>query len=48
VKKDQKFPAAWNNLGVVLMEKGETAEAMEVFKKAYALAAPCTLRNGAR
>ncbi len=37
VKKDQKFPAAWNNLGVVLMEKGETAEAMEVFKKAYAL-----------
>ncbi|MFA3917475.1 tetratricopeptide repeat protein [Ruegeria hyattellae] len=31
------WPEAWNNLGVLLMEKGETAEATQVFKKAYAL-----------
>lgn len=31
------WPEAWNNLGVLLMEKGETAEAREVFRKAYAL-----------
>ncbi len=37
VMKDPEFPAAWNNLGVVLMERGNTAEAMEVFKRAYAL-----------
>lgn len=37
VKEDQKFPAAWNNLGVVLMEKGQTGEAMRVFRTAYAL-----------
>ncbi len=37
VKKDQSFPPAWNNLGVVLMEQGNTAEAMQVFKTAYAL-----------
>ncbi|MFV0515314.1 MAG: tetratricopeptide repeat protein [Jhaorihella sp.] len=28
---------AWNNLGVVLMERGETGEAQQVFRKAYAL-----------
>ncbi|WP_371933310.1 tetratricopeptide repeat protein [Ruegeria discodermiae] len=31
------WPEAWNNLGVLLMEKGETPEATQVFKKAYAL-----------
>ncbi len=37
VKADQTFVPAWNNLGVVLMEKGEVAEASRVFKTAYAL-----------
>lgn len=37
VKKDQKFAAAWNNLGVVLMETGKYGEASRVFKTAYAL-----------
>lgn len=34
---DQTFVPAWNNLGVVLMEKGETAEASRVFQTAFAL-----------
>lgn len=34
---DQTFVPAWNNLGVVLMEKGEVAEASRVFRTAYAL-----------
>lgn len=36
VEEDPTFPAAWNNLGVVLMELGEIAEAAEVFRRAYA------------
>jgi len=35
--KDQSFVPAWNNLGVVLMEKGDVAEAARVFQTAYAL-----------
>ena len=31
------WPDAWNNLGVLLMEKGEWNEAEGVFRKAYAL-----------
>lgn len=31
------WPEAWNNLGVLLMEKGETAEATQIFRKAFAL-----------
>lgn len=31
------WPEAWNNLGVLLMEKGEIPEATEVFRRAYAL-----------
>ena len=27
----------WNNLGVVLMERGKTAEAVQIFRKAYAM-----------
>ncbi|OCX65901.1 hypothetical protein BFP70_07135 [Thioclava sp. SK-1] len=34
---DQTFVPAWNNLGVVLMERGKTAEAARVFRTAYAL-----------
>lgn len=36
VEEDPSFPPAWNNLGVILMEKGETAEASEVFRRAFA------------
>lgn len=36
VQEDPSFPSAWNNLGVVLMERGEIAEASEVFRRAYA------------
>jgi len=37
IKKDEKFAPAWNNLGVVLMEKGDSGEAERVFRTAYAL-----------
>ncbi|MHC0053328.1 tetratricopeptide repeat protein [Actibacterium sp. D379-3] len=36
-KKDETFVPAWNNLGVVLMEQGQTGEARQVFKVAFAL-----------
>ena len=35
-KQDASFPAAWNNLGVILMEQGRYAEASEVFRRAFA------------
>jgi len=37
IEADETSPEAWNNLGVVLMEKGEVAEAAEVFRRAYAI-----------
>ena len=37
VEEDEASPEMWNNLGVVLMERGKTAEASEVFRRAYAL-----------
>jgi Flp pilus assembly protein TadD len=37
VEKDPEWPIAWNNLGVLLMETGEYAEASQVFRRAYAL-----------
>lgn len=37
VRQEDTVPETWNNLGVVLMEKGEYAEAAQVFRRAYAL-----------
>ena len=37
IKEDQKFVPAWNNLGVVLMERQQAAEAARVFQTAFAL-----------
>lgn len=37
-EQDPTWPEAWNNLGVVLMEQNKTAEAVQVFRKAFALA----------
>nr|WP_156788450.1 tetratricopeptide repeat protein [Roseobacter sp. CCS2] len=36
VEEDPTFPPAWNNLGVILMERGEIGEASEVFRRAFA------------
>lgn len=36
VEEDPEFAAAWNNLGVILMERGKTAEASQVFRRAFA------------
>ncbi|WP_338548887.1 tetratricopeptide repeat protein [Roseovarius phycicola] len=35
--KDERSPEIWNNLGVLLLEKGENAEAVQHFKRAFAL-----------
>ncbi|MHA6325184.1 tetratricopeptide repeat protein [Roseivivax sp. CAU 1753] len=37
VEEDEASPEVWNNLGVVLMERGKTAEAAATFRRAYAL-----------
>lgn len=37
IEKDEKSPAIWNNLGVVLIEQGKYGEAQQVFRRAYAL-----------
>lgn len=36
VQEDADFAPSWNNLGVVLMERGKTGEAAEAFRRAYA------------
>jgi Flp pilus assembly protein TadD len=35
--RDDAYAEIWNNLGVVLMEKDKTVEAVQVFRKAFAL-----------
>jgi len=37
IEKDETFPPAWNNLGVVLMEQRKFGEAARVFRTAFAL-----------
>ena len=37
IEKDEDAPEVWNNLGVVLMERGKTAEAAQIFRRAYAI-----------
>ena len=37
VEEDEAIPETWNNLGVVLMERGKHAEAAEMFRRAFAL-----------
>jgi len=37
IEIDETFVPAWNNLGVVLMERGEVSEAARVFQNAFAL-----------
>lgn len=37
VEEDETFVPAWNNLGVVLMERGEVGEASRIFRTAFAL-----------
>ena len=35
-EQDPSFPAAWNNLGVILMEQEKISEAAQVFRRAFA------------
>lgn len=37
IEQDERFVPAWNNLGVVLMERGQPGEARRVFETAFAL-----------
>ncbi len=37
VADEPDWPVAWNNLGVILVEKGEYPEAAQVFRRAFAL-----------
>lgn len=36
-EKDPDFVPAWNNLGVILIERGEFADAAQIFRRAFAL-----------
>lgn len=36
-ERDATQPEIWNNLGVVLMERGKNADATQIFRKAFAL-----------
>lgn len=35
--REDAYPEIWNNLGVVLMERDKTVEAVAIFRKAFAL-----------
>lgn len=37
VEKEKEWPEIWNNLGVVLMERGKNTEAKQIFQRAYAM-----------
>lgn len=37
VEKEADWPELWNNLGVVLMERGAAREAAQIFRKAFAM-----------
>ena len=37
VREEPDWPEGWNNLGVVLIERGQTPEAAQVFRRAFAL-----------
>lgn len=37
IDADETRAELWNNLGVVLIEQGKTAEAAQIFRKAYAM-----------
>ena len=37
LEAEPNHPETWNNLGIVMLEKGELAEAVGIFRKAYAL-----------
>ena len=37
IETDEAIPETWNNLGIVLMEKGDTSEAVQMLRRAYAL-----------
>jgi len=36
VDEEPSFAAAWNNLGVILMERGKISEAAQIFRRAFA------------
>lgn len=36
-EEEPDWAEAWNNLGIVLMERDKTGEAVEIFRRAYAL-----------
>ena len=37
IEKEKDWPEIWNNLGVVLMERGKNTEARQIFQRAYAM-----------
>ena len=50
IEADETNAAAWNNLGVVLMNKGDFAEARQIFRRAFTLSggSDTTIRENLR